>query len=43
MLSYIFKFSYIFKEVSVVTADSEVTLKKKNAIFATDFLKKEYG
>ena len=43
MLSYISKFSHIFKTFSEVTADSEVTLKKKNAIFAADFLKKEYG
>lgn len=43
MLSYISKFSHIFKTFSEMAADSEVTLKKKNAIFATDFLKKEYG
>lgn len=43
MLSYISKFSHIFKTFSEVAADSEVTRKKKNAIFATDFLKKEYG
>lgn len=43
MLSYISKFSHIFKTFSEVAADSGVTLKKKNAIFATDFLKKEYG
>ena len=37
MLSYISKFSHIFKTFSEVAADSEVTLKKKNAIFAALF------